>query len=201
MAIMEHVNGTGRRVPPLPAHTFKDSGITIRIRKVGPTTQMRFAQAIQREYPKPEAPIVQTEAGPEANPADPAYLEAIDEWGQLQWKVLNDRMLTFAALEAEIEIGPEEQKEIARKRRHLTLTGLTTEENEDMTQEERDKVFYILQVACATPDDLREFGQAVQQRSTPTEEAVQRHLATFPSDVSRPGSDDNSGDTAIGDTV
>ena len=46
MTIMEHVNGNqaaGRVVPPLPEHTFRDSGITIRIRKVGPTTQQRLA--------------------------------------------------------------------------------------------------------------------------------------------------------------
>lgn len=64
--LLEHVNGTharGRVVPPLPEHTFKDSGITIKIRKVGPTTQQRLAQAIMKDHPEPPPPIVDTELG------------------------------------------------------------------------------------------------------------------------------------------
>ena len=58
--LMEHVNGTrqqGRTVLPLPEHTFKDSGITIKIRKIGPTTYQRLAQAIMRDMPDPDPPL------------------------------------------------------------------------------------------------------------------------------------------------
>ena len=107
MTIMEHVNGTrqqGRVVPPLPEHTFKDSGITIKIRKVGPTTQQRLAQQIMKELPEPQPPTVETEIGAESNPADPAYLAALEVWNTATRNELTQRLLLIAALEAEVVI-------------------------------------------------------------------------------------------------
>lgn len=173
----------GRAVPSLSQHTFKDSGITIGIRKVGPATQQRLAQLIMRDDPEPAPPVVQTELGPEPNPADPAHERAVRDWQQRTGLVLNERLMTLAALEAEVEIGDAERAEIARRQRHLKAVGMGWEPNPGLDDAENERVFYILYVACATPDDLAEFGKAVTQRSVPTEEAVQRQLATFPGDV------------------
>lgn len=183
MAIMEHVNGTrGRAVPELPIHTFQDSGIAIKIRKISPATQQRLAMLVQREYPRPEPPVVKTELGEEPNPADPAYAQALERWQQQQGLALNDKLMTFAALEAEVTIGPEEHEQIARVRRHLQAVG-AWQDNPDLTPEENGQVLYVLHVACATPDDLREFGKVLTERSAPTEEAVRRHVDTFPGDI------------------
>jgi hypothetical protein len=184
--LLEHVNGTqarGRVAPPLPEHTFKDSGITIKIRKVGPTTQQRLAQQIMKEIPEPLPPIVETELGSEANPADPAYLESKADWDQQTRNELTQRMMLIAALEAEVVIDDAARADIARKRRHLKIIGIPYENNPDMTDAENEKVFYILHVAAATPEDLGEFSQAVLRRSVPTEEAVQAQIATFQRDV------------------
>lgn len=186
MTIMEHVNGKGQQgriAPPLPEHTFKDSGITIRIRKIGPMSQQRMAQAVRKEIPEPEPPTVETELGNEPNTADPAYLKAYEAWERKTNSLLSERMLTYAALEAEVAIGDVERAEIARTKRSLAISGVTWEPIVNLTEAENDRVFYILHIACATPDDLKEFSAAVRERSTPTEEAVQRHLATFPGDV------------------
>lgn len=185
MTIMEHVNGTrGRAVAALPAHTFKDSGITIRIRKVGPMTQQRMAQAIQKEIPEPAVPMVETELGREPNPADPAYSAAYQAWDRKTAALLSERMMRYAALEAEVTIDDQAKNEIARAKRNMALSGAAWEPIAGLTEEENDRVFYILHVACATQDDLKEFSAAVRTRSVPTEEAVQRHIATFPGDVS-----------------
>ncbi len=180
--LMEHVNGhrqQGRVVPPLPAHTFKDTGITIHLRKVGPTTQQRLAQAIMKEIPEPPIPIVDTEAGSEQNAADPDYILAKEAWDQQTRNELTQRLMLIAALEAEVVIDDDARADIARKKRHLSLIGIPYEDNPDLTPEENEKVFYILHVAAGTPEDLGEFSQAVLRRSVPTEEAVQAQIATF----------------------
>lgn len=188
MTIMEHIhtNGTasrGRVVPALPEHTFKDSGITIRIRKVGPTTQQRLAQQIQKDMPEPQPPIVETELGSEVNSADPAYLLAHEAWDQQTRYELTQRLMLIAALEAEVTIDDQARADIARKQRHMALIGIPYEANPALDDAENEKVFYILYVAAATPDDLAEFSQAVLRRSVPTEEAVQAQIATFQRDV------------------
>jgi hypothetical protein len=185
MTIMEHVNGRqqGRIVPPLPEHTFKDSGITIRIRKVGPTTQQRLAQQIQRDMPEPAPPIVETEIGKEANPADPQYLSDYAKWEQETRGELTNRLMLIAALEAEVTIDDAARTEIARRKRHLQLIGIPHEDRADLTPDENERVFYILNVAAASPEDLGEFGAAVLRRSVPTEEAVQSQIATFQRDL------------------
>jgi len=100
-----HTNGTrGRTVPALPEHTFKDSGITIRIRKVGPTTQQRLAQQIIKDNPEPQPPVVETEVGPEKNEADPEYIEKLAAWNTETRNQLTQRLLLISALEAEVEI-------------------------------------------------------------------------------------------------
>ena len=189
--LLEHVNGTqrqGRTVRPLPEHTFKDSGITIKIRKVGPTTQQRLAQQIMKEIPEPEPPrnAPDSEAaalGEEFNRADPAFEQAMEEWNQKTRNELTQRLMLIAALEAEVVIDDDARADIARKKRHLSLIGIPYEDNPDLTPEENEKVFYILHVAAGTPEDLGEFSQAVLRRSVPTEEAVQAQIATFQRDI------------------
>lgn len=187
--LMEHVNGIrqqGRKIPPLLRHTFKDSGIEIEIRKVGPTTQQRLAQAIMKEFPEPPIPTVETELGPEQNAADPAYLEAKAAWEQKTRNELTQRLMLIAALEAEVTIDDAARADITRKQRHLRLIGIPYEDNPELTPEENERVFYILHVAAGTPEDLGEFSQAVMRRSVPTEEVVQAHIATFQRDVQEP---------------
>lgn len=186
MTIMEHVNGKGQQgriAPPLPEHYFKDSGVTIHIRKVGPTTQQRLAQAIMHELPDPPVPVIETEIGKEANPADPEWLAACELQEQKRRGELTSRMMRIAALEAEVVIDDQARRDIARKKRSLELADIPWIDDERMTAEENERVFYILNVAAASPEDLGEFGAAVLRRSVPTEEAVQSQIATFQRDL------------------
>jgi hypothetical protein len=184
--LIEHVNGKGQQgriAPPLPAFTFKDSGVTIQVRKVGPTTQQRLAQQIQRDFPEPPIPVVETELGPEQNAADPEYVKAMEAWQQQTNGELTNRLMLIAALEAEVTIDAQARTEIARRKRHLKLIGIPYEDNPDLTEEENERVFYVLNIAAASPEDLGEFGAAVLRRSVPTEAAVQAQITTFPGDL------------------
>jgi hypothetical protein len=158
--------------------------VTIKIRKVGPTTQQRLAQQIMKELPEPQIPVIETELGPEPNAADPAYIAAKEQWTNDTNRELSERLLLIAALEAEVTIDDAARADIKRKRRHLNLIGIPHEDNPDLTADENEKVFYILHVAASTPEDLREFSAAVLRRSVPTEDAVQAQIATFRRDVS-----------------
>lgn len=186
MTIMEHVNGHGQRgriAPALPQHTFRDTGITIGIRKVGPSTQQSIAHAIMRDMPEPAIPIIETELGAEANPADPAYFAAKAEWDQKTRGELTRRIMLIAALEAEVTIDDQARVDIARRRRSLSLAKTPYQDDPELTDEENTRVFYVLYVAAGTPEDLSDFGAIVMRRSAPTEEAVQTHVATFQRDV------------------
>lgn len=183
MTIVEHANGhaKGRAVPPLPMHTFQDSGITVGIRKIAPSTQQRLHDLILREHPKPQPPVVETELGSEKNAADPDYLARLDEWKGSVNRMISTRMFKLACLECEVEIDAEE---VARKQAHFRAIGLDWEDDPNLSDEQNAKLFYLQHIACATPDDMKEFYEAVTRRSTPTEAAIQRHIDTFRSDVS-----------------
>lgn len=182
MAIMEHIHTNGQRgriAPALPQHTFKDTNITIGIRKVGPSTQQSIAQAIVRDMPEPAIPITDTELGPEANPADPAYLADKAEWDQKTRAELTRRIMLIAALEADVTIDDAARSDIARRKRSLELADTPWIPDPRHTPEEDERVFYVLNIAAGTPEDLGEFGAVVMRRSAPTEEAVQTQIATF----------------------
>ncbi len=189
--LMEHVNGTrqqGRMIPPLPRHLFKDSGIEISIRKVGPTTYQRIAQAIMRDMPDPDPPRNPPDSeaaalGEEFNRADSDYMAAcIEREGERRGE-LSRRLLLIGILEAEFEIDDRARVDIARKKRHLDLIGASYEDDPKLTPEENEKVFYILHIAAATGEDTAEFVNTLMRRSVPTEEAVQSQIATFQRDV------------------
>lgn len=186
MAIMEHVHTNGQRgrvVPALPQHTFKDTGITIGIRKVGPSTQQSLAMAIMEEMPEPRPPLVETELGPEPNAADPAYIAAREKWNQETRAELTRRLMLIGALEAEVTIDDRARQDIARRKRSLALAKTPYKDNPELTPEENERVFYVLHVAAGSPEDLGEFGEVVLRRSVPTEEAVQKQIATFQRDL------------------
>lgn len=174
---IENGHVKGRAVPPLPEHTFQDSGVTVRLRKIAPTTQTALALQIQREIPKPVPPVVETELGKEENEADPTYERQLKAWERECATELNKRLFKLACLECDVEIDAEE---IERKQVHFKAIGLEWDDDPRLTDEQNARVFYIQHIACATTDDMKEFYEAITRRSQPTEEAVQRHIETFP---------------------
>jgi hypothetical protein len=74
-------------------------------------------------------------------------------------------MLHIAALESEVTIDDAARQEIARRQRSLAYAGAAWVDDESLSPEENERLFYILHVACASADDLQAFGRAVTARS------------------------------------
>lgn len=186
-------NGKGRVVNPLAQHTFKDSGITVGLRKLSPLSLNEALLAVWREWQadsdpshkEPQPPLAKGVGGElEPNPADPDYIATKKEWHKQLTIAGQTRWLIYAALDAvECDV---DTAAVERKRRARRLSGLPPyDELPDATEEEQNKILYVTQVCIATGDDLNEFIRAVTQRSIPTAEGVQAHIATFQGDVER----------------
>lgn len=191
--LIEHVNGRqrGRAVPELPMHTFKDSGITVRLRKLSPVARDDVIAGVSRDLAdtKPQPPIVEVDYGQgkikEPHTGDPTYIRHLQEWQAGVSSEANARLFKLACLDAvEVEIGDSERALIARKQRYMRIAGkVEWQPDPNLHPEENDQWFYIAYVACASLEDIKEFYEAVLTRSQPTEAAIEQHKASFPSDV------------------
>lgn len=178
----------GRAVPALPTHTFQDTGITVRLRKLSPMTAQRLNEAVRREFPPPDPPTYEVEYGDqkiqEINDADPTYMARYQRWQEQTSRIFNERMLKLVCLDAvEVDIGKDELAEIARKKRNLERSGIVWEDDPALDEDENLRYFYVQHICFGSGEDLRELYQAVNTRSQPTEAAVQAHIASFPGDA------------------
>ena len=187
---MEVQNGhvKGRAVPALPTHTFQDTGITVRLRKLSPMTAQRLNEAIRKEFPPPSPPTYEVEYGDtkvrEINDADPTYQARYQRWEQDTARLFNERLLKLVCLDAiEVDIGKAEKAEIARKKRNLERAGIAWEDDPDLTEDENLRYFYVQHCCFGSSEDMKELYAAVNTRSQPTEAAVQAHIAAFPGDA------------------
>ena len=191
-----HINGRlkGRATPELPAFTFKDSGVTVRLHKLSPMTAQEVVSQARREMAseEPQPPMVEVDYGngkvTEPHRGHPVYVERHADWEARVQSLANERLFRLACLDAiEVEIGETEKHAIERKKRYLRIAARIDHEDDPLlTPEENEQLFFITHIACATPDDLREFYQAIIMRSQPTEAAIEAHKASFPGDVQGP---------------
>lgn len=186
----------GRRVNARPRHLFKDTGIEVELHKMSPTTLQRIAEAIRaeakalpegHEHKMPEPPTERVEVGgewrEERNENHPDYLAAYEKWSQWAMAETNERFLRIAAVGAVVPLDTtdEEISEAAnRVRRMLSAEGVSLPYFDQYTPAENDRIIWLLHVAIGSQEDLREFYEALTQRSSVSQEAVQAHIATFP---------------------
>ena len=181
----------GRAVPAVPTHTFKDSGVTVRLHKLSPMTSQEIMTAVQRERAdtKPEPPMFEVDYGKgkieQPNVSHPVYQELLQRWQTECNTEANRRLFRLACLAAvEVEMTADVQAVIARKKRLMRIAAkLEWEDDPDLEQDENDQIFYITHIACASPDDIQEFYAAIALRSQPTEAAIEQHKQSFRSDV------------------
>lgn len=172
----------GRTPPVLPEVILHDSGYTVQIRSIGPTTLEALGQAVRKSLPgKPEPPLnivtgLDGQPSQEPNPADPDYEAALAVYEeQVQAEVgarLMELMRTYAV---RYEVDPET---LAEFRAAMQAAGV---ELEDDNREVWWKHFILNSQA-----DAQQLVSAVLRQSGPTEEAIQEKVASFPGDV--PGS-------------
>lgn len=191
--LTERVNGRYTVSGP-PMHTFKDSGVAVKLRKLSPMiSQDIIAQCrAERADSEPQPPLVEVDYGQGAikqpNKADPIYVQLHQEWESAVNKLANERLFKLAALCAvEISLTSEDKARIEHTKRLLRITArVDWQDDPELTEAENLQYFYVRHIACGSAEDVQEFYQAVATRSQPTEAAIERHKATFPGDVSGP---------------
>lgn len=178
-----HHQTAGREVPALPTFTFKDTGITVRLRKLSPYMGDQIGKAVRREKPAPEVPQNPVDYGDgktamEPNPADPDYQQALAEYEQWIAFESGQRLLRLV-VEHAVDVSDEEidQAAVAEKRAIMASIGASIDEFSD-----RD--VYIKYVCVGTQEDMEDLMAAATRRSQPTEAAIADNVTAFRRDVS-----------------
>ncbi len=181
----------GRAVPAVPTHTFRDSGIMVKLHKLSPMTSQEIINAVRREedVTKPKPPMFEVDYGKgkieEPNEAHEVYQRRLKKWEDEVQSIANDRLFRTACLIAvEIAIDDEWRAYVKRMRRQLKATAkIDFVDDPELEPDENDQIFYITHIACKSPDDVREFYAAIALRSQPTEAAIEQHKQSFRSDI------------------
>ncbi len=168
---MSGTNGTAAVVAENGVLTLPDSGKTIQTCRV----PVMLVRDIQRSVKRPVPPTleVQYEAGVrrEENRNDPAYLEALNEYGM----ELGERLLKLVIRRGVIVTVDTDA--VAALRADLAEMGVTLDAD--------DHFVYVSRILCETERDLEALREAVLRRSQPTEAATAEAVERFPGDVSR----------------
>lgn len=172
----------GRTPPALPSYTFKDSGITVQLRKLSPFMGDQVGRALRKEREAPNPPVNMVQYGdgkPTAEPnlADPAYQRELEEYETWVAQEAGKRMMDLV-IRAAIVIDDVDEDEVARVREVMEAVGAPIDP--DMS----DREVYIRFVCVGTQDDLEDLMAAATRRSQPTEAAIRENVAAFRSDVS-----------------
>lgn len=156
----------------LTTFVFKDTGISVKIKKVSPLLVMEVQKALKTPVP----PMQEVDYGDgkkklEPNEASPEYQKALEAYNieveQAVRKLIIRRGVIFDLTD--------EQKEEVRELRQFWKDNYKTE------LDGTDVEIFISYIAIGSPEDLQELIQAVMQRSQPTEEVIKRAQDSFPS--------------------
>ena len=185
----------GRSVPEFPLYTFRDSGVTCRLRRLSPVTMQRIQEAIIREwkalppeddraFPEPPTEPVAIGGGPERdepNPNDPAYKERLSAWESAVQKEVMERFVRIAALDACLfEPGEIDAAWCERFERRMAAEGSALGIPKHYEGEDRHQIIWVIYHCIGSNQDLSEFVQHLVTRTQIREEEVAAHVATFP---------------------
>lgn len=157
----------------LKPYTFKDTGITVMIRKVSPNLVME----LQRQFPEPKPPLNAVDYGDgkevlEPNYADPEYLKSVDEYKiDLESKIRRLIVKRGVAVEITDEIKAQLEE----------LRSFWLEEYGKAFPEPNDLMAYVSYICVGTGEDMEELLDAIMRRSQPTESAIAEATKSFQS--------------------
>ena len=159
----------------LTDYTFRDTGITVKIRKISPMLAADVAAAM----PEPLPPEQEVDYGEpvgkvkERNYSDPAYISAKAEHQKKVFMALQ-RVMIIRSIKVE---GEEWKEDVAEYREFIEKhTGAPLAETEDL-------VVYVMRICIGSEDDLIELLGAITGRSQPTPEAVEAAKASFRGEI------------------
>jgi len=177
---------SGRRVSELEPFTFPDSGITVRLRRVGPRTieqiVARVSRQYQREHPRPRPPMVPVVVGEseqvlEPNVNDPDYRARLQEWEtglQTQQAIATMRFLVDYGIVADVD-----QEAVRALREALSPEDLMTEDGKPYT----DHQVYVEHVCMISPRDIQAVVSAILGISQPSNDRIEAMVDRFQSNT------------------
>jgi hypothetical protein len=151
--------------------TFKDTGITVKIRKISPMLAADVAAAIPEPLP-PEQTVDYGEPRgkvSERNYSDPGYLAQMALHNMEIFRALQRVMM----LRSVVVEGDEWLKDVKEYRDFIEKhTGKPLDEPEDL-------VVYVLRICVGSEEDLEDLLNVITKRSQPTPEAVEAAKDSF----------------------
>lgn len=157
--------------------TFKDTGISIKIRKISPMLASDVAAAMpdplppeqEVDYGEPKGKVM------ERNFSDPAYQREVLEHRGRVFRAFRRVMVLRGIDPGSLPEGW--QAEVQDYRAFMAAqTGKPVDEPDDL-------VVYILRIAVGSEEDLEELIRAITRRSQPTQEVIEQAKASFPGQV------------------
>jgi hypothetical protein len=155
----------------LTPFTFRDTGITVMVKKISPMIMTDVNNAM----PPPEPPMQEVDYGEprgkvmEKNLSDPAYAKILAAHNQKVFQAIQRVMI----LRGVVVNGTGWKKEVAEYRAFmLETTGKPVEETNDL-------IVYIMRICVGTEEDLEDFVQAITRRSQPTDMEVEKAKESF----------------------
>lgn len=176
------------RATPTEDFTFPETGITVKIRKVGPLLRDDIDAQLRIERPAPEPPIKKKNYGTEEepdwiegpDPYDPGYKDALRKWGIEHANQLGDKLLWVAVRRGiDLEITDEIREQVDEIRKDLQAVGVELDPD--------DKFVYVTRICVGSSESLRALHDAIFSRSRPAREEVDAIKSTFQSDVQGEG--------------
>jgi len=151
--------------------TFKDTGITVKIKKISPM----LAADVSAAMPEPLPPEQEVDYGEpkgkvmERNYGDPTYAQAMKEY-ERKASALVQKVIINRAVVVE---GEDWKKEVKEYRDFIfSNTGAQLEEKDDL-------LVYVLRICVGSNDDMNDLVDAIIKRSQPTQEAIEQAKRSF----------------------
>lgn len=192
----------GRKVQDLPEFTFPDSGVTVRVRRIGPWTLDQIAQSMRLLKKSPPVPMNQVpdqydDLGNvktyrfEPNDADPKYKQDLHEYEQWVQMAAGYRLLD-AIISSCVVVDRDDldKEEIEAHRRALLLTGPSDEDDVELAERHRKKIeampdeeVFVRCVCMQTNEDMTALQQFVTSHSMPTPAQIEQQVDSFRPEV------------------
>lgn len=152
-------------------YTFKDTGLTVKIRKISPM----LAADVSASMPDPLPPEQEVDYGEprgkrmEPNYGDPQYAVDLAAHKQKVFAALQRVMIKRAVV-----VEGDEWKEAVQEYRDFIQaeTGAPLAETDDL-------LVYVMRVCIGSQEDMMELLSAITSRSQPTQEAVEQAKRSF----------------------
>lgn len=161
-------NEMGVRQNELTNFTFKDTGITVQIRKVSPLLMME----VQKKFKPPPPPMQEVDYGDgntvmEPNRSHPDYIAALEQYNyELEQKIRNLTIKRGVVCEV-----PKDEVDELRK--------FWIEEMGEELPEADDKIAYISYICIGSTEDLEDLLAAITRRSQPTRPDIEAARSGF----------------------